>query len=269
MSTTTAEQKTQPIVFISHGSPALFDNPGDSAYKYLEKLPSLLPQEPKALVVISAHWEASQVTVTSSTKLIYDFYGFPSHMYKATWPAPEDSDLAQKVLGLIQKFAPDAEYDAKRGIDHGVWSPLKISYPNAHIPVVQVSLKKGLDLDFHVKLGAALRPLADENILIIGSGGSTHNLGGIGGTQQAWATDFEKFVAEAATLPTAEERNAALTKASSRADWRKAHPREEHYVPLLVASGAAAGKGKVAHFTWAAPNFGMTQVIFDAHDTTL
>lgn len=217
-------------------------------------------------MVISAHWEAEHVSVTSSTKLIFDFYGFPSHMYKATWDASEDVDLAKRVLGLIQTFAPDAEYDAKRGIDHGVWSPLKIAFPDG-LPVVQVSLKKGLDLDYHIKLGATLRSLADENILVIGSGGSTHNLGAFGGSkQESWAPAFEQFVAESIALPTAQERNAALAASNKHPAFRKAHPREEHFVPLLVVSGAAAGKGTLAHFNWPHPNFGMSQVKLEAHE---
>lgn len=207
------------------------------------------------------------MTVTSSTKLIYDFYGFPSHMYKATWSATEDVDLAKRVLGLIQKFAPDAEYDAKRGIDHGVWSPLKIAFPDG-LPVVQVSLKKGLDPDYHINLGATLRSLADENILVVGSGGSTHNLMAFGlGKQESWAPSFEKFVAETIALPSADERNAALAKSNQHPAFRKAHPREEHFIPLLVASGAATGKATLAHFNWPHPNFGMSQVKFEAHDT--
>ena len=208
------------------------------------------------------------MTVTSSTKLIYDFYGFPSHMYKATWPAKEDADLAKRVLSLVQKYAPDAEYDAKRGIDHGVWSPLKIAFPNPEsLPVVQVSLKKGLDLDYHIKLGESLRSLADENILIVGSGGSTHNLMAFGAPkQESWAPSFEKFVAESTSLPTAAERNAALLTSDKHPAWRKAHPREEHFLPLLVVSGAAAGKGSLVHFNWPHPNFGMSQIKFDAHE---
>lgn len=206
------------------------------------------------------------MTVTSSTKLIYDFYGFPAHMYKATWGVTEDANLAKHVLELVQKVIPDAVYDAKRGIDHGVWSPLKISFPDGGIPVVQVSLQKKLDLDFHLKLGEALRPLADENVLIVCSGGSTHNLrawSGSGG-QQSWAQNFEKFVADSATLPV-DERNAAYVDAKNRPDFRQAHPREEHYVPLLVASGAGGGKAKVDHFSWLTPNFGMTQIRFEPH----
>lgn len=226
---------------------------------------SKLPQPPKALVVVSAHWEEPQVTVTSSVKLIYDFYGFPSHMYKATWDVKEDTDLAKHVLELVQKSIPDAVYDPKRGIDHGVWSPLKIAFPDGGLPVVQVSLQKKLDLDFHIKLGEALRPLADENILIVCSGGSTHNLRAFQtGGQQSWALNFEKFVAESAPLPV-DERNAAYAGAKDRPDFRSAHPREEHYVPLLVASGAGGGKAKVEHFTWLTPNFGMTQIRFEPH----
>lgn len=209
------------------------------------------------------------MTVTSSTKLIYDFYGFPSHMYKATWGAIEDVELAKKVLGLIQSVAPDAEYDANRGIDHGVWSPMKIAYPDGGIPVVQVSLKKGLDLEYHVKIGEALRPLLDDNILLIGSGSSVHNLGAIGGQHQPWATSFEEFLADAVKLSTADERNAALSKVASRSDFRSAHPREEHYVPLLVVSGAAKGKGSIAHFSIAAPSFSLSQIKFDAHEASL
>jgi aromatic ring-opening dioxygenase catalytic subunit (LigB family) len=239
----------------------------DPAYKYLANLSKSLPAKPKALVVISAHWEQPQITVTSSTKLIYDFYGFPSHMYKATWPVPEDVDLAKQVVSLIQKVAPEAQYDSKRGIDHGTWSPLKIVFPKADIPVVQVSLHKNLDLAYHVKIGESLRSLASENVLIIASGGSTHNLGAMFAPGQTWAAAFEKFVADSVVLPTAEERNAALIQSSAHPQFRKAHPREEHFVPLLVAAGAAGGKAVVDHFSWATPSFGLTQVKFDAYES--
>lgn len=204
------------------------------------------------------------MTVTSSTKLIYDFYGFPAHMYKATWDVSEDPELAQRIVEIVQTVYPDATYDAKRGIDHGVWSPLKIAYPDGGIPVVQVSLHQNLDLNYHLKLGEALRPLAAENVLIIASGGSTHNLRAMRGNQEKWAPVFEKFVADTAAIENVEERNEVYASAVKRSDFRSAHPTAEHYAPLLVAAGAALGPAKVEHFTWLSPNFGMTQIRFEA-----
>ncbi|KAJ8667735.1 hypothetical protein QAD02_009398 [Eretmocerus hayati] len=270
MAFSTTASVTQPIYFISHGAPTLFDDKDNPSHKFLEKLQEMLPAKPKGLVVISAHWEEPQITVTSSTKLIYDFYGFPAHMYKATWAATQDETLAQRVLELLRTVVPDVKYDAKRGIDHGVWSPMKISFPNGGIPVVQVSLQKNLDFEYHLKVGAALRPLADENVLIVASGGSTHNLRAFSTGRESWGPSFHRFISDCIAAPSAADRNQALLGAAKRPDFIYAHPRAEHFVPLFVAAGAATGSAKIEHFAWMAPGSGngMAQIRFEPHEAT-
>jgi aromatic ring-opening dioxygenase catalytic subunit (LigB family) len=139
-----------------------------------------------------------QIEVTASTKVIYDFYGFPAAMYRYHWLAPEDPTLAHRVVDLLKQANFDTVYNDDRGLDHGTWVPLALMYPDADVPVVQVTLHKSLSLAKHIELGRALRPLIDEGVLIVGSGSSTHNLrelrfGGIySGESDDWVESWEE-----------------------------------------------------------------------------
>jgi aromatic ring-opening dioxygenase catalytic subunit (LigB family) len=236
----------QPAIFIPHGGgPCFFMDwdPPDTWQKmeaYLASLAASLPQKPSAMVVVSAHWEEDVFTVASNPQpdLIYDYHGFPAHTYDIKYPAPGNPSLAARIAGMLTAAGLPARIDDKRGFDHGVFIPLKVAFPAADIPIVALSLKTGLDPAEHIALGRALAPLRDENILIIGSGMSYHNLRRFfGGRENSDAQDFDSWLTAAATAP-AETRNAALAKWETAPAARSCHPREEHLLPLMVSAGA-------------------------------
>lgn len=248
----------QPTIFLPHGGgPCFFMDwtwgPPDTwapLAAWLEGLPSSLPGRPTALLVVSAHWEAPQPTVTTAAAppLLFDYSGFPPHTYRLTWPAPGDPALAARVRQLLaQAGIPSAE-DPRRGYDHGVFVPLKVALPAADIPTVQLSLVRGLDPARHLAIGRALAPLRDDGVLIVGSGMSYHAMDGFF-TNRA-AVDSDRFDAWLAQVVVQE----GPTRAASLARWaqapagRASHPREEHLLPLMVAAGAAEeGVGRVVH----------------------
>jgi aromatic ring-opening dioxygenase catalytic subunit (LigB family) len=210
---------------------------------FLENLAATLPEPPKAMVVISGHWEEPAFTASAapSPKLIFDYSGFPEHTYKLTWPAPGDPMLAQRVAALVAEEGLPSGVSQSRGFDHGVFVPLKVAFPEATIPIVTLSLAAGsngaLDPALHVALGRALKPLREEGVLIVGSGMSFHNLRGYFQPETAKrARAFDAWLTRAVESPAA-ERAALLT------DWREApfaayaHPREEHLIPLMVVAG--------------------------------
>jgi aromatic ring-opening dioxygenase catalytic subunit (LigB family) len=208
--------------------------------RFLEGLAGTLPGLPKALLVVSGHWEEPGFTASAAAKpeLIFDYSGFPEHTYRLTWPAPGDPELAQRVVGLLSDAGLPTGLSSTRGFDHGVFVPLKVAFPAAQTPVVTLSLAASLDPALHLAAGRALAPLRAEGVLIIGSGMSFHNLGAYSrpGTSER-ARAFDTWLTGAAET-TAPERAALLEH------WRKApfaayaHPREEHLIPLLVTAGA-------------------------------
>jgi aromatic ring-opening dioxygenase catalytic subunit (LigB family) len=153
-------------------------NEVESLAAYLRALPELTKTPPKALLVISAHWEEASPTVMTAARpaLLYDYYGFPPESYQLTWPAPGSPELAARVRTLLAAAGFESREDGTRGFDHGTFIPLKLSYPKAEIPTLQLSLKAGLDPEQHLALGRALAPLRDEGVFILGSGMSFHNL---------------------------------------------------------------------------------------------
>jgi aromatic ring-opening dioxygenase catalytic subunit (LigB family) len=238
----------QPVIFLPHGGgPCFFMDwtwgPADTwarTQRFLEGLAATLPATPKALVVVSGHWEEAAFTASASAQpeLIFDYSGFPEHTYQLTWPAPGSPELAERVAGLLGQAALPAAVSASRGFDHGVFVPLKLVFPEARIPVVSLSLAASLDPALHLAAGRALSPLRDEGVLIIGSGMSFHNLGGYFRPETLdHARAFDAWLTHAVESPAA-ERDALLT------GWRQApfaayaHPREEHLIPLMVAAGA-------------------------------
>lgn len=240
--------KSQPSLFIPHGGgPCFFmkwtmgpPDTWDKTRAFLEGIPASLPEKPKALLVVSGHWEEDVPTVgaAKSPQLIYDYSGFPPETYELTWPAPGSPELAGKVQSLLQKAGLPAASSDTRGYDHGVFIPLKVSFPKADIPVVTLSLASSLDPGLHLRVGQALASLRDQGVLIIGSGMSFHNLRALftGGAMER-SKEFDSWLTKAIESPVA-ERDARLR------DWKKtpnaiyAHPREEHLIPLMVAAGA-------------------------------
>jgi aromatic ring-opening dioxygenase catalytic subunit (LigB family) len=211
-----------------------------STQRFLETIESSLPAEPKALLVISGHWEEPAFTTGSGAAppLIFDYSGFPAHTYELTWPAPGNPALAARVTDLLRSAGLPTATDPNRGYDHGVFVPLKVAFPHAQIPVVTLSLDHSLDPALHIAAGRALASLRDEGVLIVASGMSFHNLRGYFQPHTAErARDFDAWLTGSIELPAA-QRNAMLAKWQSAPFARYAHPREEHLLPLMVASGA-------------------------------
>jgi len=196
--------------------------------------------------VISGHWEERRATVQSGAKpgMIYDYSGFPPHTYRIAYPAPGSPQLAERVVALLGQAGIDATLDPVRGYDHGTYTPLVAMYPDADVPVVQLSLKSGYDPREHLAMGRALRPLRDEGVLIVGSGLSWHNLRMFGPAARAPSRAFDAWLHETLGAPPA-ERSARLEAWESAPAARLAHPQEDHLVPLMVAVGAA--ESEAAH----------------------
>jgi aromatic ring-opening dioxygenase catalytic subunit (LigB family) len=179
--------------------------------------------------------------------LLFDYYGFPAESYELTWPAPGEPQLAARVQELLGAAGIPSSSDAERGFDHGTFVPLKLAYPDAQIPTVQLSLKAGLNPQEHLAIGRALEPLRNEGVFIIGSGMSYHNMRAMGPQGRPFAAAFDAWLRDAATRPAA-ERDARLAEWTSAPAARGAHPREEHLLPLMVIAGAAGqDQGRVAY----------------------
>jgi aromatic ring-opening dioxygenase catalytic subunit (LigB family) len=241
-------QQKMPTYFISHGGgPWPWIEDMRKAFTKLEtslaRMPSELGETPKAVLVISGHWEADEFRVMSSANppTIYDYRNFPAHTYDVVYPAPGDPALADRVAGLIAGAGLPTAMDAEQGYDHGTFVPLFIMYPQANVPVVQVSMKKGYDPAAHFALGRALAPLRDEGVLIVGSGLSYHNLRMFGPQAKVPSTVFDAWLGEVLERG-AEDRTAALLDWETAPSARVAHAEEDHLVPLFAALGAAEGE---------------------------
>jgi aromatic ring-opening dioxygenase catalytic subunit (LigB family) len=236
-----------PVYFVSHGGgpwPWMEDRRAAFARTVREigALPQRLPAPPKAVLVITGHWEAPQFMVSTAAwpAMDYDYYGFPEHTYQLQYPAPGSPALAQRVRGLLQEAGLPCGEDPERGFDHGTFVPLYLMYPDADVPVVLLSMKSGYDPREHLQAGQALQPLRDEGVLILGSGLTYHNMRGFNqDASTAPATAFEDWLNQAVTQPDARQRNEMLAHWAQAPAARLAHPREDHLIPLLVAAGAA------------------------------
>ena len=247
-----------PVVYIPHGGgPWPFVDIGigdraelDQLAGYLRSLPAMTPSRPRALLVISAHWEERAPTVMTGERppLLFDYYGFPPESYTLTWPAPGDPALASRVRALLEGAGFTTAADAQRGFDHGTFVPLKLAYPAADVPTVQLSLKRGLDPAEHLAMGRALAPLRDEGVFIVGSGMSYHNLRAFGPAGRAPSAAFDAWLVDAITQG-ADERARRLVEWSHAPSARAAHPREEHLLPLMVVAGAAGADRGVASYS--------------------
>ena len=237
-----------PVLYLPHGGgPWPFVELGfgerselDAMATYLRSVSAIAPTRPRALLVISAHWEERVPTVMTSPAppMLYDYYGFPPESYTITWPAPGDPALAGRVRALLASAGIESAEDARRGFDHGTFVPLKLAFPQADVPTVQLSLVQGLDPRTHLAIGRALAPLRDEGVLIVGSGMSYHNLRAFGPRAAPISEAFDAWMRQACAAPRA-EREARLTAWASAPAARAAHPREEHLIPLMVIAGAA------------------------------
>ena len=265
---------TLPTVYLPHGAgPCFFmewqRGPADTwdrTADYLRGLIASLPERPKAILVVSGHWEAPAFTVGSARwpGLTFDYYGFPQSTYQLTFGAPGSPGLARRVKTLLAEAGLPTTEDDQHGWDHGVFVPLKLVTPDADIPVVQLSLKDGLDPEAHLAAGRALAPLRDDGVLIVGSGMSWHNMRGFTPDFTERSITFDAWLEGAIADPA--RRDAALAHWDTAPYGRDAHPREEHLLPLMVAAGAATGEpGRVAfrdqvmNVTVSAIEFGRTQ----------
>ncbi|PZP36823.1 MAG: dioxygenase [Roseateles depolymerans] len=238
-----------PTFFLSHGGGPWPYMDGDfrQAHAQLEAslkgLPATLPEAPKAILMVSAHWEEDAYTVMTAPHpgMLYDYGGFPPHTYEVVYPAPGDPALAARVQALIAAAGLPTAANAQRGFDHGAFCTLEPMYPKADIPVVQLSLRHGLDPAEHLALGRALAPLRDEGVLILGSGFSFHNLRLMFRSEgYAPSAAFDAWLQQA--LPSPEGRAERLQAWAQAPAARLAHAREEHLLPLMVAAGAAEGE---------------------------
>ncbi|RZL03185.1 MAG: dioxygenase [Rubrivivax sp.] len=236
-----------PTYFISHGGgpwpwmKAQLNGAYDRLEASLQAVPAQLGQTPRAVLVISGHWEASEFTVMASPRppMVHDYAGFPAHTYDIRYAAPGSPQLATRVQGLIESAGFAARLDAERGYDHGTFVPLFSIYPDAQVPVLQLSMNSSYDPADHLALGRALAPLRDEGVLIIGSGLSYHNLRAFGTAGQASSKAFDQWLQAALVDSNPAERSRRLLDWASAPAARQAHPREDHLIPLMVAVGAA------------------------------
>jgi len=240
-----------PTYYIPHGGgPCFFmdwpyptPNPWTGLAGWLSGLAASIGSVPRAVLVISGHWEEDPVAlnVQPHPPLLYDYYGFPVHTYRLQYPAPGAPELAREVGELLAAQGIESREEAKRGLDHGVFVPFKLIYPDADVPMLQMSLRRGLDPEEHLRIGAALAPLRSRGVLIVGSGMSFHNLGIASpeNTRIPASEAFDAWLRAAVCAPRASERSAALLRWARAPAARIAHPREEHLLPLMVAAGAA------------------------------
>ena len=243
-----------PVLYFPHGGgplPLLGDPGHTNMVDFLRRITPRLG-EPSAIVVISAHWEESKATITGGANppMIYDYYGFPEESYRIQYPAPGNPTLAEIMYGLLKKSGIQANLDGQRGFDHGLFVPLKIMYPEAHIPSVQLSLIEGLDPAAHLRLGASLAELREKNVLILGSGFSFHNMRAFfsnHGEPDSKNEAFQDWLVETCADKnlSREAREEKLVGWKEAPSARYCHPREEHLIPLHVCCGIAGSPAEV------------------------
>jgi aromatic ring-opening dioxygenase catalytic subunit (LigB family) len=254
-----AARTVMPTIYLPHGGGPwpfvdlgnMFSREeGDALAGYLKEIAAGLPERPKAMVVVSAHWEAPVPTVMTSPNppMLYDYYGFPPESYRITWPAPGQPEVASRVRSLLEGAGFRTAEDAQRGFDHGTFVPLKLTYPNADMPTIQLSLEEGLDPARHLAIGRALAPLREEGILLVGSGMSYHNLRAL--MRHTVAQESVVFDDWLKRIAVGEQsaRDQELVRWANAPGARQSHPREEHLLPLMVMAGAAgADRGHIPY----------------------
>lgn len=235
----------QPSIFVSHGSPTLPLERGP-AVDFLRGLGGALGR-PEAILMVSAHWDTGRPAVSAAKKpeTIHDFYGFPPPLYQLRYPAPGAPELASRVSDLLEAKGLRTDIDPERGLDHGAWTSLYLMYPEADIPVTQLSIQSRLGPAHHVRLGEALRSLRDEGVLIFASGGATHNLGELryqrgNPVPQPWVVEFNDWLADAVLSGRRDDLVGYRQKAPHAV---RNHPTDEHLIPIFVALGAGSPNG--------------------------
>ena len=236
-----------PTLFVSHGGgpwpwvDGMKEQFAKTAAEF-RHMPARLPTRPKAVLVITGHWEAAEFTVSTGAHppMEYDYSGFPAHTYQLRYPAPGSPALAARVEALLKGAGFGVREDAQRGFDHGTFVPLWLMYPDAEVPIVMLSLKSSYDAAEHIRLGAALQPLRAEDVLILGSGLTYHNMRGFRRDESTPVAEvFEAYLNDAVVQPDAAVRNERLAHWQEAPGARLAHPQEDHLLPLMVVAGAA------------------------------
>ncbi|GAB0118451.1 DODA-type extradiol aromatic ring-opening family dioxygenase [Acidisoma sp. 7E03] len=254
--TTRAERL--PTYFLPHGGgPCFFMDPPpggpgtwDRMADFLRSVAGDLAEPPRAILIVTGHWETENLAVTAGPHpgLIFDYYGFPESTYQLTYPAPGDPALAARVAEMLAAAGFPTVQDPARGFDHGMFIPLKVAFPEASIPVVELSVRRDLDPAAHLAIGRALAPLREEGVLILATGMSYHNLRGFFTTDPRAglaSAAFDAWLAKAVVQEPA-AREAALIDWEKAPAARECHPQEEHLIPLMVAAGAA-GQDTATH----------------------
>lgn len=236
-----------PSLFVSHGAPTLALDAGETGAAW-QSVARELPR-PKAVLCVSAHWmtDIPAASLAEHPETIHDFYGFPEPMYAIQYPAPGAPKLAQRAAELVQKAGLPVALDPERGLDHGAWVPLRSMYPDADMPVAQFAVQPRRDARWHYTVGAALAPLREEGVLVLASGGATHNLRDMdrrGGSTPEWAKAFDEWLAAAIVGGDIET---VLDWQQQAPNADRAHPSDEHFLPIFVAMGAGGGAGERIH----------------------
>ncbi|MBU1041508.1 MAG: dioxygenase [Proteobacteria bacterium] len=240
-----------PSLFVSHGSPTLVMDPVPTR-DFLRGLGQTMPR-PTAILCVSAHWDTAKPLLSASPHphTMHDFYGFPDELYEQSYPAPGAPELAERGASLLQGAQIPAEMDRRRGLDHGAWVPLSLMYPQADIPLVQLSIQSHLTPRHHLEMGQALAPLRQEGVLIMASGNATHNLRevfshGLDEAPAPYAKAFADWLTARIVTGGADDIEALLHYLRQGPFAPRNHPTPDHYLPLLVALGAGIGEGNGA-----------------------
>lgn len=245
-----------PTYFVSHGGgpwpwmKAQTHGANDLLEASLQAIPGCIGVRPKAVLVISGHWTERAFTVMSNSAppMIYDYSGFPPHTYEVRYDAPGAPQVAGRVLELLQGAGIAAALNPERGFDHGTFVPLAVMYPEADVPVLQLSMKSGYDPQAHMEVGQALAPLRGEGVLILGSGLSYHNLRAFGPGAEGASAAFDGWLKVALVTGPVDARRQKLLEWTNAPAARQAHPQEDHLLPLMVAVGAAGNDPGVCFY---------------------
>ena len=238
-----------PALFVSHGAPTLPLDTQHPTHAFLKGLGATLPR-PQAILVVSAHWDTAVPALTASPQpgTLHDFYGFPPELYALRYGAPGAPDLAREVAGVLGAAGLPVQLDPAREFDHGAWVPLLLMYPQADIPVLQLSLQTRAGAEHHLRLGRALKPLRGQGVLLLASGGATHNLREFfrpqPGQDESYVQAFSEWLRH--TLARGDRESLVLYR-DRAPQASRAHPTEEHFFPLLVAAGASDAPGERIH----------------------
>ena len=263
-----------PVLFISHGGgPWPFVDGLRQMYAHTEqelrRLTERLAARPKAVLVISGHWEAPKFSLATNPHppMAYDYSGFPAHTYQIRYPASGSPELAHQARDLLVSAGIESLLDDVQGFDHGVFVPLGLMFPNADVPIVMASIKSNYDPAQHLAMGQALTSLRDEGVLIVGSGLTYHNMRGFGRDESnAIAKEFTRYLDQAVAHPDPKMRWDMLQHWERAPSARLAHPREDHLMPLLIAAGAAATDKGWVLFSETVMKVPMTSYVFGALD---